>query len=185
MLLPVDPRSVALEMLPKGAVGAEIGVHTGVFSRKILNTASPTRLYLIDPWLHMADEMYSQSFYGGDKVDQSVMDNRHDMVCRRFSGQIKDGVVKVIRSDSVSAADTFEDDYLDFVYIDGDHSYDGVKADLESYAPKVKKGGLILLDDYTLGNWWGDGVVRPVHEFLEAGAGTIHFKLGNQIAIKL
>ena len=35
----------------------------------------------------------------------------------------------------------------DILLIDGDHNYEGVKADFEMYAPLVKKGGLILFHD--------------------------------------
>lgn len=41
----------------------------------------------------------------------------------------------------------FEDEPLDLLFIDGDHTYDGVKADFEMYAPLVKPGGLIVLHD--------------------------------------
>jgi predicted O-methyltransferase YrrM len=37
---------------------------------------------------------------------------------------------------------------IDYLYIDADHTYDGVRADLELWAPLVKPGGLILGDDY-------------------------------------
>lgn len=36
---------------------------------------------------------------------------------------------------------------LDFLFIDGDHSYDGVKADYEMYAPLVRPGGIIAFHD--------------------------------------
>jgi predicted O-methyltransferase YrrM len=36
---------------------------------------------------------------------------------------------------------------LDFLFIDGDHSYDGVKQDFESYSPLVREGGLIGFHD--------------------------------------
>lgn len=36
---------------------------------------------------------------------------------------------------------------VDFLFIDGDHSYKGVKADFELYAPLVRKGGIIALHD--------------------------------------
>lgn len=36
---------------------------------------------------------------------------------------------------------------LDFIMIDGDHSYEGVKADFELYKPLVRKGGVIALHD--------------------------------------
>lgn len=36
---------------------------------------------------------------------------------------------------------------IDVLFIDGDHSYQGVKADFENYSPMVRKGGLILFHD--------------------------------------
>lgn len=36
---------------------------------------------------------------------------------------------------------------LDYLFIDGDHKYEGVKRDFELYAPLVRKGGLIALHD--------------------------------------
>ena len=37
---------------------------------------------------------------------------------------------------------------IDFLYVDADHSYDGVRADLEAWMPHVRSGGLIVGDDY-------------------------------------
>lgn len=39
---------------------------------------------------------------------------------------------------------------IDFLYIDGDHSYEGVKKDFQMYSPFVKKGGLIAFHDITV-----------------------------------
>jgi predicted O-methyltransferase YrrM len=36
---------------------------------------------------------------------------------------------------------------VDFLFIDGDHTYEGVKKDYEMYSPLVKKGGLIAFHD--------------------------------------
>lgn len=36
---------------------------------------------------------------------------------------------------------------LDFVFIDADHTYEGVKQDYYNYLPLVKKGGIIVLHD--------------------------------------
>lgn len=36
---------------------------------------------------------------------------------------------------------------LDILYIDGDHSYAGVKADYERHVPRVKDGGIVLFHD--------------------------------------
>jgi predicted O-methyltransferase YrrM len=39
---------------------------------------------------------------------------------------------------------------IDFLFIDGDHLYDGVKADFEMYSPLVKKGGIVAFHDARL-----------------------------------
>jgi cephalosporin hydroxylase len=36
---------------------------------------------------------------------------------------------------------------IDFLFIDGDHSYEGARADFEIYGPKVRKGGVIAFHD--------------------------------------
>jgi predicted O-methyltransferase YrrM len=59
------------------------------------------------------------------------------------------------------------------VWLDGDHSYEGVKADLEHLSRSLRPGGLIAGDDYTAGGWWGDGVIRAVDEFAASGRGRL------------
>ena len=46
---------------------------------------------------------------------------------------------------------------LDWIYIDGDHSYEAVKADLKAAMQAVKRGGFICGDDMQTSQWWGDG----------------------------
>ena len=41
----------------------------------------------------------------------------------------------------------------DVLIIDGDHSYAGIKADFDNYAPMVRMGGYIIIDDYAAENW--------------------------------
>jgi predicted O-methyltransferase YrrM len=53
---------------------------------------------------------------------------------------------------------------IDAVYIDGDHSYEACKADIENWVPWVKKGGLIFFHDY--GTPHTPGVVRAVDEMM-------------------
>src|SRR6202021_3047068 len=38
-------------------------------------------------------------------------------------------------------------DKLDYLFIDGDHTYDGVKRDFEMYSPLVRSGGMIAFHD--------------------------------------
>lgn len=50
--------------------------------------------------------------------------------------------------------------YLDLLFIDGDHSYEGVKADWEAYKDFLKPSSLVVFHDYG----WAEGVKRVVHE---------------------
>ena len=54
---------------------------------------------------------------------------------------------------------------IDFLYIDADHSYEGVLADLDAWVPHVRSGGLILGDDY--GNAIYPGVAMAWEEFAD------------------
>ena len=47
--------------------------------------------------------------------------------------------------DQVKSA--FKDHPVDYLFIDGDHRYEGVKSDFEMYGPMVRKGGLIAFHD--------------------------------------
>lgn len=51
-----------------------------------------------------------------------------------------------------SVIQTLQDEKLDFVFIDGDHTYEGVKADFNLYSPFVKKGGMIAFHDVATGS---------------------------------
>jgi predicted O-methyltransferase YrrM len=58
--------------------------------------------------------------------------------------------IEFVYEDSSTFANSIEDESLDFIFIDGDHSYEGFTKDLSSYFPKVKKGGIVSGDDITL-----------------------------------
>jgi len=114
------------------------------------------------------------------------MDDIHAGVVKKFAKQIESGKVEVHREYSNDVMSAFPDDYLDRVYIDGDHGYQGVLTDLRLCYAKVKPGGLICGDDYRVATWWKDEVVRALHDFLhEVGAGvTIAFVIGAQFGLR-
>lgn len=61
--------------------------------------------------------------------------------------------VHIIKKDSHSEECLYDfkniliDNHLDFIFIDADHTYEGVKKDFEMYSPFVKKGGHIAFHD--------------------------------------
>ena len=157
--------------MPRGSIGAEIGVHEGDFSQQLLDVLQPAKLYLIDPWVYESGGIYVKALYGGKaEGGQAELDARYRSVVSRFEAEIATGRVEVHRTTSERAAEHFELDSLDWVYIDGNHLYDFVKRDLELYTKRVKPGGLICGDDYVDGGWWEGGVTRAVDEFLDTAA---------------
>ncbi len=171
---PRAPRVRLLKRLPKGGVCAEIGVWKGDFSERIVEVVRPARLDLIDPWQAVTDEGYERARYGGKLGEgQAEMDALYAAVLERFERERRKGVVRVHRLTSLEAAKRFRAAEFDFVYIDGNHRYEFVKADLEAYAPKVRPGGFLAGDDYGVEGWWGDGVTRAVDEFVASGAATV------------
>lgn len=61
----------------------------------------------------------------------------------------------LLRQMSADAAHEFADESLDFVHIDGNHTFDYVAMDIIQYVPKVRKGGLIIIHDYCNFQWSG------------------------------
>ena len=75
----------------------------------------------------------------------------------------------VLREGSPDAASRFAEGSLDFVFIDGNHLYESVCADLFAWWPKIRRGGLFMGHDSGVnrdatGQW---GVRRAVDEFVD------------------
>jgi hypothetical protein len=172
---PVQPtrreaRHKLLAMMPKASVCAEVGVWKGDFSHKILNRVQPSKLHLIDSWKFVQQEGYERAAYGGKIAkSQTDMDRLFERVTKRFADEISRGVVQIHRASSAEAGESLPDNYLDWVYIDANHSYEFVRDDLLLYHAKVKQGGFLTGDDYGVKGWWGTGVTDAVDEFVAQG----------------
>jgi SAM-dependent methyltransferase len=162
-------RAQLLEILPKGAVCAEVGTYRGDFAAVILRASRPRQLYLVDAWEHRSEQEYEGASYGGyASAGQDGMDAMYESVVERFRMAIDDGTICVKRARSLEAAASFAEQSLDWVYIDADHSYEAVKRDLEAYYRAVKPGGYLAGDDYGQEDrWFGQGVTRAVDEFAD------------------
>jgi hypothetical protein len=141
-------------------VGAEIGVDRGLFAADICRHNPGVQLYGVDPW--QAYPAY------GEKYSQAYADE-----CRAEAvGRLAPFGVTLIRKMSLDAAADFADGSLDFVYIDGNHAYDFVKADIAAWAPKVRAGGVVSGHDYchprAVGRRQFFGVVQAVNEYVAA-----------------
>jgi hypothetical protein len=159
-------RDRLLDLLPRGGVVAEVGVWRGAFSQTILKRLEPRELHLVDPWTFVPK--YGDSWYGGaDAKSQADMDEIFEGVERRFASEIASGTVHLHRRSSLEAAEALESTMFDVVYIDADHTYDAVRADLRAWEPRVDVAGFLTGDDYCDGGWWEGGAKRAVDEFAE------------------
>ena len=159
-----DPRLSLLAKMPKAAVCAEVGVWKGDFSLLIQRITTPAKLHLIDAWQFQPE--FPDRMYGGSMAKgQMDMDRIYEYVRKRFRKY--PGVI-LHRGKSEEILREFEDAYFDWVYIDGNHSYDFVRADLQICLAKVRRGGIIAGDDY----FWGEAdrfpVQRAVQDFIES-----------------
>jgi hypothetical protein len=154
-----------LSELPKNSVGCEIGVWDGWFSGQIWEIVRPQQLHLIDPWEFQ--QTPAPVWYSGGLQSiqsQADMDKLYNHVRDICEAPGKKERIAIHRKYSTQAADEFADEYFDWVYIDGNHFYDGVLSDIMLYSRKVKPGGLLIGDDY---NWdYEPAVKMPVHAAL-------------------
>lgn len=178
----VRARDAVMECFRKRGIGVELGVHLGLNAQELLRHCRPELLHLVDPWIEIRNDDTKDSWY--ERIDQAEMDGYHDAVVKSFAPQIRRGIVEVHRMMSWDAMARFAFNSLDWVYVDGDHSYKAVKRDLEISYAKVKVGGMIGGDDYKLGGWWGDSIVRAVHELLNERPVKLKLVMDDQYVIE-
>jgi len=78
----------------------------------------------------------------------------------------------------------FEDNYFDWIYIDGNHQYEFAKKDFTLGMKKVKVGGFLTGDDYSEGGWWKGGVKKAADELVQLGYLKIIKIKNNQFILK-
>ena len=153
-----------LNKLDLKGIGVEIGVKEGNFSKILLDNWECKKLYLVDPWEVQEKDNYDENQnHNHNKDFENTLKNLSKFTDR----------YEIIRKYSDKAHTHFENESLDFIYIDGNHSYEAVKKDLELWYPKLKKGGIIAGDDYTflpvekMRDGFIFGVTKAVNEFCD------------------
>ena len=146
--------------LNEGYIGVEIGVDHADTTLCLLEQKKLGHLYAVDPYANR--------------------EGRFKIISKLLGKQDK---CTFIRDTSEGAANSLPDE-MDFIFIDGDHSYKAVKSDLNNYVPKLKSGGLLTGHDWTSvrGNF---GVVKAAEEFLVENEKLFHPLHTNESLINL
>lgn len=125
-------------------MGAEIGVCTGLTLFSLLKLFPNLRMLGVDKWEYVLGY--------GDKVSNGYASYLGKQIHRHYFDVMHKAMeygkrVKIFKLDSITAAETCENDSFDFVFIDADHRESFVRADIAVWLPKVKPGGLLLGHD--------------------------------------
>jgi hypothetical protein len=149
-------RDVVLSLLPRGGVVAEIGTQHGRFARAILSAVRPAVMHIVD-------------------IDMSLLE-RGPLEAARAGA-----IVHLHEGDSASYLDSLPEHTFDWVYIDGDHSLNGVRRDAMAALRTIKADGLLLFNDYTTYSpleLFQYGVAQVVHDLcLDHGFEMIYLAL--------
>jgi len=129
-----------MDWFKEGDVGVEVGVAYGENAQRLLTT-NPKLLYLVDCWEEQ-DEVDYDDYMNKSTQAQEIL---YKKVCYTFFSHNN---VKIIREYSVSASKSFDDESFDWVYIDANHGYEGVKEDIIAWYPKIKMNGYISGHDW-------------------------------------
>ncbi len=124
---------------------AEVGVYRGAFAESVLGACEIEAYTMIDPWQPLPnwhkpanhdaprfDEIFAEAMQRTD----FAADKRH-----------------VLRCTTKEAASQIDAASLDMVYIDGDHTLRGITLDLTLMYGKLRAGGLLGGDDFTMSVW--------------------------------
>lgn len=135
----------------------EVGVWMGRSTVALLSRSPDCGLYAVDTWAGVP----------GDPAQEGLYEDPEAAYCAflaNLAAPIALGQVRVMREDSVTAAGRLFTECgqsFDLVFLDGDHSYDAVRADIAAYLPLVRPGGILCGHDF---HW--SSVERAVNSML-------------------
>ena len=155
--------------------GAEVGVLRGSTSRVLLEHLPELHLCMVDLWETFAKD--SEYYRSGDGVARLSSDQMASYLHEaETTTEFAEHRRSMMRMDSQTASTHVAHGSLDFVFIDADHTYEAVKADIHAWWPKIRPGGILSGHDYggrrdRRGIW---GVSRAANEFAKRRELEVH-----------
>jgi hypothetical protein len=137
-------------------VGCEVGVWTGKNAVNIFENIPGVKMFLVDPYRNYA---YVRKPRGENRIEKTKAG-----VFRKLEGRNME-FLEMLSEDAIKQA---PDNFLDFVYIDAEHTYDMAMLDIILWNRKVKEGGIISGHDYYHDPKHGVGVKWAVDDYVKA-----------------
>jgi predicted O-methyltransferase YrrM len=119
--------------------GVEIGTADGRCTQQVLQACPRLHMVTVDPWMPQPENDGPEDWVGWPHGD-------HEMTARARLAPFGPRC-RIIKAFSVDVAATVRDGSLDFVFLDGDHSEAGVRADIAAWRPKIRRGGMLTGHD--------------------------------------
>ena len=138
--------------VPAGGQVVEIGSWTGGSSEIIAKKLKDGVLYCVDTWDYNGCHAHPKLIELAEGRD----------IFTEFNKRMRKYHPITIKAKSLDAVNGFEDKSVDMVFLDGDHSYSGLMADLNAWVPKIKVKGIICGHDYGREEY---GVTEAVNEY--------------------
>ena len=151
------------EYLGEVNTAVEVGTHRAQFASVMINRLKPKNFYAVDP-LRLFPGLTSKP---GIEFDSQLS---LDILAEFVSEYLSRRGHTLIRELSETASKQFEDNSLDIVYLDADHSFNGCSNDIDYWYPKVKPGGILAGHDYCNGNTQTGqvyGVIQAVAQLVD------------------
>lgn len=123
-------------------VGTWKGTSAAYMAVEIINSGKLIRFDCVDTWQGSEEHQAGQPF-----ADQDVINNRLFEVFTQNMAPAA-GHYRAVRLPSVDAAANYQDNSLDFVFIDAAHDYESVCNDIKAWLPKVAANGYLGGHDY-------------------------------------
>jgi predicted O-methyltransferase YrrM len=121
-------------------VGSWKGRSSSFMAVEIIRSGKQIKFDCVDTWLGSVELL----------SDNDVSNNRlYDVFLKNMLPVVE--YYNPVRLDSVTASKIYNNESLDWVFIDASHDYENVLADINAWYPKVKKGGIISGHDFPHG----------------------------------
>ena len=146
---------------------AEVGIGYGFHSKRLLDDTKLDKLHLIDPMQFYPNDDFCKDVMNKFKGFENLVSNiKTHLSCH------ENRYIWHRQPSTTITNEQIPDESLDLVFIDADHSYEAVSADLPFWWKKVKKGGWLLGDDYASCH---PGTRRAVNEWSKKNNMVLRF----------